>query len=118
MEITVNDILYVVLTMLAPMALRFIWQLVSAKIADSKYAAAINDIYTAVDFVNQTFVDALKQQGNFDDEAKVYAFTKAKDAALEIMSASTKKWLEKSVVDLDTWLMVQIEAAVKGAKQR
>ena len=115
--VTINDILYVVLTVVVPLLLRFGWQFVSAKIADSKYAAAINDVYSAVDFVNQTFVDALKQEGDFDNEAKMYAFTKAKDAALSIMAASTRKWLEKSVTDLDTWLEVQIEAAVKGAKR-
>lgn len=116
MEIKIEDILYVIITMAVPLVLRYISQLVSAKVANTKYENAVNDVYSAVEFVNQTFVDSLKQSGSFDNEAKIIAFEKAKTAALEIMADSTRKWLEKSFIDLDSWFTVQIEAAVKGVK--
>lgn len=116
MEVTINDILYIFITALLIPVLRFVGQLIMAKVADSRYAAALNDVFSAVEYVNQTFVDALKAKGCFDEEAQIYAFDKAKEAALNLMSAGTRKWLEKSVTDLDSWLTVQIEAAVKTAK--
>lgn len=114
--VTLNDIFYVVLTAAVPMVLRFIWQYCAAKYADSKYSDAINAVFAAVEYVNQTFVDTLKKEGDFDEHAKIQAFTDAKDAALEIMSKSTLAWLEKTHADVDNWLTVQIEAAVKAVK--
>lgn len=114
--ITLNDIFYVVLTAAVPMVLRFIWQYCSAKYADSKYSEAINAVFAAVEYVNQKFVDTLKKEGNFDAAAQSKAFCDAKDAALEIMSKSALRWLERTHADVDDWLTVQIEAAVRGVK--
>jgi hypothetical protein len=116
MTVSIRDILYVVLVFVVPLVLRFVHQLISTKVADSRYSSALNDVFSAVEYVNQTFVDALKENGNFDDDAQGYALTMAKDAALDLMSASTRKWLEKTVEDVDSWLTVQIEAAVKSSK--
>lgn len=117
MEVTINDILYVVLTVIAPMALKLLWQYVSTKIADSRYADALNCVFSAVDYTNQVFVDSLKQSGSFDEQAQLAALTKAKDTALELMKSGTVKWLEKSFTSVDAWLEVQIEAAVKEVKR-
>ena len=114
--ITINDILYVIITVAQPIVLRFVYQMVSAKVADTKYENAVNSVFCAVEYVNQTFVDSLKESGNFDEKAQELAFMKAKEAALETMEASTRKWLEKSFDDIDGWLTVQIESAVKSAK--
>lgn len=114
--VTLNDIFYVVLTAAVPLVLRFIWQYCAAKYADSKYVDAINAGFSAVEYVNQTFVDALKSEGSFDENAKIKAFCNAKDAALDIMSKSTLNWLEKTHADVDEWLTVQIETAVKAVK--
>ena len=116
MEVTVNDILYVILTAAVPVVLRYVYQLVSAKLADSKYRSAVEAVFSAVEYVNQTFVDSLKQSGSFDKEAQEHALKAAKDAAMSTISGATRKWLEKSFVDLDSWLEVQIEAAVRATK--
>lgn len=116
MTITINEILYAVITVILPLALKLAYQYVSLKVANTEYANAVDTVYNAVDYVNQTFVDSLKQSGCFDKEAQEQAFIKAKEAALETMEAGTRKWLEKSFVDMDEWLTVQIESAVKGVK--
>lgn len=116
MMVTLNDILYVVLTAAVPLVLKYLWQYCAAKYADSKYADAINAVFSAVDFVNQTFVDSLKQSGCFDAQAQELAFKKAKDAVLDTMSASTLKWLERTHDNVDNWLTIQIEAAVRAVK--
>ena len=117
MEITINDIFYVVLTVVVPMALKLLWQFVAVKVSNSKYSDAVNCVFAAVDYTNQVFVDSLKQSGSFDSEAQQAAFTRAKDVALELMEASTIKWLEKTFDSVDSWLEIQIEAAVKEVKR-
>lgn len=116
-NITINDILYAVITVMIPLLVRYLYQFVSIKLADSKYAKAVNAVYNSVEYVMQTFVDGVKAAGNFDKEAQVHAFEMAKTAALETMDAATRKWLEKSYTDLDSWLTVQIESAVKTSKE-
>lgn len=114
--VTLNDILYALLTMAVPLILSYVIQLVSEFIADSKHKDAVKTVFDAVVYVNQTFVDELKRAGNFDAEAQKTAFEKAKNAALDTMRNSTYKWLDKVYIDLDSWFEVQIERAVNGAK--
>ncbi len=116
MGLTINDVLYAMITVMLPLLLRFVWQYVAVRTTDSKYADALNSVFSAVDYVNQTFVDALKDKGCFDEEAQTYALTMAKDAAIDLMGASTRRWLERAVTDLDSWLTMQIEARVKSTK--
>lgn len=115
-NITINDVLYVLITVALPLVLRYVFQLLGVKVAGTQYANAVTAVFSAVDYVNQTFVDTLKEAGNFDKEAQAIALQKAKDAALETMAAGTRKWLEKSYTDIDNWLTVQIESAVKASK--
>lgn len=117
-NVTLNDLLYVLLICVGPLALRFFYQLVRTKVENSHYAEAVAAIFDSVMFVNQTFVDELKAHGNFDAEARVTAFEKAKNAALDIMRESTYRWLERAYLDLDSWFEVQIEKAVKEAKNQ
>ena len=97
-------------------AFRYLHQWVSTKVADSRYEQAVEAVFSAVEYVNQTFVDYLKESETFDREAQSIAFIKAKSAALEAMEKSTIRWLEKSFDDVDAWLEVQIESAVKAVK--
>lgn len=114
--VTLNDILYVVLTAAVPLVLRYVAQLVSAKVQNSKYESAVNAVLSAVEYVNQTYVDALKKAGQFDNTAQAEALMKAKEAALAIMDDRTREWIAKTYVGLDKWLTVQIEATVKAVK--
>ena len=111
-----NDVLYVLLTVAVPVLFKYIHQLVSTLVEGSKYEEAVDTVLAAVDYVNQTFVDSLKQSGNFDRSAQLEAIERAKDAALFSLSASTTKWLEKTYIDLDGWLTIQIESAVRSQK--
>lgn len=115
-SVTINDIFYVLLTVALPLVLRYIYQIVSVKVADSQWTAAVNAVFAAVEYVNQTFVDSLKESGRFDKEAQEVALNKALTAAKELMATSTLNWLRAAVGDLDGWLTKQIENAVKMAK--
>lgn len=114
--ITLNDIFYMVLTVAVPLVLRYVAQLVKTKVQNSKHENAVDAVLSAVEYVNQTYVDALKKAGKFDDNAQVEALLRAKEAALSIMDDCTREWIAKTYVGLDKWLTVQIEATVKAVK--
>lgn len=119
MEITLNEVLYTLITCALMIVVRFGVQLIRAKTAEIKNAEVqqmIDNIGDIVIMVSQTFVDSLKESGNFDKEAQAKAFNMAKTAALNSMSDSMKKYIDKYCGGLDEWLRIQIEAWVKKNK--
>lgn len=119
MEITLNEVLYTLITCALMVVVRFGVQLIRTKTAEIKNAEVqqmIDNIGDIVIMVSQTFVDSLKESGNFDKEAQAKAFNMAKTAALNGMSDSMKKYIDKYCGGLDEWLRIQIEAWVKKNK--
>ena len=119
MEITLNEVLYTLITCALMIVVRFGVQLIRTKTAEIKNAEVqqmIDNIGDIVIMVSQTFVDSLKESGNFDEEAQAKAFNMAKTAALNGMSDSMKKYIDKYCGGLDEWLRIQIEAWVKKNK--
>ena len=119
MEITLNEVLYTLITCALMIVVRFGVQLIRTKTAEIKNAEVqqmIDNIGDIVIMVSQTFVDSLKESGNFDKEAQAKAFNMAKTAALNGMSDSIKKYIDKYCGGLDEWLRIQIEAWVKKNK--
>ena len=119
MEITLNEVLYTLITCALMIVVRFGVQLIRTKTAEIKNAEVqqmIDNIGDVVIMVSQTFVDSLKESGNFDKEAQAKAFNMAKTAALNGMSDSMKKYIDKYCGGLDEWLRIQIEAWVKKNK--
>ena len=119
MEITLNEVLYTLSTCALMIVVRFGVQLIRTKTAAIKNAEVqqmIDNIGDIVIMVSQTFVDSLKESGNFDKEAQAKAFNMAKTAALNGMSDSMKKYIDKYCGGLDEWLRIQIEAWVKKNK--
>lgn len=94
----------------------------SSKTKNEKSAAIIkeaNDIVmNAVKCVLQTYVDALKKEGKFDEASQFLALSKAKEKALEQMSNDTKTFIEKNYGDLDLWLTTSIEATISTIKNK
>ena len=119
MEITLNEVLYTLITCALMIVVRFGVQLIRTKTAEIKNAEVqqmIDNIGDIVIMVSQTFVDSLKESGNFYKEAQAKAFNMAKTAALNGMSDSMKKYIDKYCGGLDKWLRIQIEAWVKKNK--
>lgn len=65
---------------------------------------------------NQTYVDALKQQGKFDLEAQKVAFELTSNAVLEILSSEAQEYLSNAVGDLNSYITKKIEAEVNYNK--
>lgn len=77
---------------------------------------AVDCVLDAVVAVNQTFVDTLKQSGNFTPDAQKEAFKKAKIKAIELISEESKNAIAVLYSDFDKWLDNQIEVCVNQNK--
>lgn len=83
----------------------------------NKYIQMLTDtITTCVIATNQTYVEALKQQGKFDAEAQKEAFKRTTEAVLEVLSEDAKKYLTEVYGDLYRYIDEKVEATVNEAK--
>lgn len=83
-----------------------------------KYAEMItNTVIDCVIATNQTYVEALKKQGKFDENAQKVAFEKTLNAVLGILSEEAKSYIKETTGDLNLYLSQLIEAEVNKAKK-
>lgn len=76
-----------------------------------------NTISDCVTTTNQTYVDALKKEGKFDEEAQKVAFQKTLNAVLALMTKESKEYLTEAYGDLNLYLTNKIEATVNEKKK-
>ena len=82
-----------------------------------KYIQMVTDTITdCVIATNQTYVENLKKEGNFDIEAQKIALNKTCDAVLEILSDDAKEYLAAAFGDLNIYIINKVEATVKSQK--
>lgn len=65
---------------------------------------------------NQTYVDALKEEGLFDEDAQKEALQRTKDAVWDILSEDAITYLTTFIGDLDSFIEHKIEANIKAQK--
>ena len=83
-----------------------------------KYTRMLADTISAcVLATNQTYVEALKKQGNFDAEAQKNAFNMTLDAVMSILSEDAKEYLSEAFGDLNSYIASQIEASININKK-
>lgn len=70
----------------------------------------------AVQYVNQTYVDALKEQDKFDEAAQRIAYNRALTAAKKALTQETITFIKETFGDLDSYLKPMIEAQVRSQK--
>ena len=112
MNITVNDVMYVVLTVIIPFLTAVLARYIQAKTNGTLYADAMAAIIGAVDTVQQTYVGALKEAGKFDAEAQEEARKRAVDTAIKNMSEASVKYLNKLCGSAEEFVLSKIEACV------
>lgn len=84
----------------------------------NKYFDIVQDaIVKSVLTTNQVFVDNLKGQNLFDEDAQKQAYEQTRDNVLAIITDSQKALIESAVGDFEKWLKAQIEAQVAAAKK-
>ena len=96
-------------------------QQITANIQDEfirgKVDASIDLIQAIVLEVAQTYVDPLKQSGQFDAEAAKNAKMMTIEKAKMLLSVDGVAFLEDLYDDATEWIAVQIEAFIKQQKQ-
>ena len=94
----------------------------AAKSAPSKYSEIIyaleNIVNKAVITTNQTFVNELKKQGEFDKEAMEEAYNKTFNSIVASLSQSFFEYVDKETIDIDMLLKNMIETSVDWNKLR
>lgn len=92
----------------------------STKIKNEKAAnffkQACDIVLNAVRSVFQTYVESLKNSGNFNKDAQAIAFNKAKAIILNQMTQELKTFIISNYGDLDDWINNQIEASINLLK--
>lgn len=128
----INYILYVVLTVIMPVVAKYAVDLIKAKIKESNIIEeatknetasklvkdALSDVMDAVLCVNQTFVDSLKEKGEFNEDAWEEAKNMAYEAALKTISEESKNAITMMYGSFDKWLQLKIESSVNKAKKQ
>lgn len=126
-----NNLLYAVLTVAVPVLLAEIVPFIKAQIEKSNVITevtknewlnsvineAMSNIMDSVLYVNQTYVDSLKNSGKFNKESQKEAFTLAYNEAIKLISEEAKEVISKTYGSLDQWIYMQIEIAVNNAKK-
>lgn len=65
---------------------------------------------------NQTFVNILKEKGEFDDEAAEEALEITYQSVLNVLSIEAEQYISKFVGDLELYIKDKIEAKIQENK--
>lgn len=92
----------------------------ASKISSSEMQDCLNRIYQiVVDCMlttQQTYVDALKEKGEFDEKAQKEAFNKTYNAILSLLDDRLVEFISATFGDLSSYLTTLIEANLKRYK--
>ncbi len=105
----------------------YVVQLINKKMAEidanvenetaSKYIQMLDKtISECVLATNQTYVESLKNKGEFTTEAQREAFTKTINAVMSILNSDIIAYLNEIIGDLNIYIENKIEAEVKTNK--
>ena len=125
--VILNEIFQVCIIPLLGVLTAYAVKLIQAKSAEiatkqenavvSKYITLLSETITdCVIATNQTYVDALKEQNAFDEEAQLNAFKKTYEAVMAVLSEDAKEYLAHVYGDLSAYITARIEAEVKANK--
>jgi len=83
----------------------------------AKYIEMLDKTITdCVIATSQTYVDALKKEGAFDEAAQKKAFQQTFDAVMSVLTDEAQLYLNEAFKDLGAYITNRIEATVKATK--
>ena len=116
-----NFIMEMVITMIIPLLTAYTVALIKKQIkkleVNNILETASNIVLDAVVKTQQNYVDNLKKQGSFDIDSQTKALEDSKTIAKDLFTDATKKIIVNTFGDLDKWLEVKIESAVRQTKE-
>lgn len=107
----------VVSAVLVPMLVAWLKTKTKNEVLTKAIERAGNIIINAANATTQTYVEALKKAGTFDEEAQKTAFNMTMTSVLTLLNDETKQAIIDTYGDLEKWLTTEIEAAVFTSKQ-
>ena len=114
--------LSVLVTGLATLGVSALTKWLNTKIKDTKaagYLTQITQIVTdAVMNVFQSFVQTLKDNGNFGEEAQAEAREKALTIIQSQLTDELKAYIQENFGDMQSWLLSKIEAIIYSLKNK
>lgn len=112
----------IILTTLATWASERLISWLNTKIKNTKYAKYLADALDVTSRVvkatYQTYVESMKGQNAFTEDAQKKALTDAKNAIIKQLSEETKVYIEKNFNDVDAWIESSIEAVIYDLKNK
>ena len=97
-------------------------QLINQKIKDDRTRTILTGLPTiverAVRSVTQTYVDTLKKNGKFDQEAQLVALSLAKDEVLRELNTETRIFIETNYGSINDFVTTQIESTINLIKSK
>lgn len=97
-----------------------LFTLLRKKVKDEKLARLLtrveNIVKQTVILINQTYVDALKEEGLFDKEAQKAAFDMCKEKVLAMLNDEAIVAIAETFGDYEEWIRTLIEAYVRENK--
>ncbi len=123
-----HALIYAVLTVVLPIITTYLVKIMKVKLTEIRFegmnaahqvwidraAEIVGDIVLQV---QQTFVDSLKNRGEFDKDAAIEAKNKAVTMANEMIAGELKKAIADIYSSFDEWLDIQIEKKVYQNKE-
>lgn len=127
MKEMIMELLFAVITAAVPVLAGFVISYINkakdkavAQTDDTKTQGYIAEIARAISdavaATSQTYVDALKQAGTFDEKAQKEAAKKALTACLASISPAAREFIESVYGDIVEYLTTKIEAEVRKQK--
>ena len=89
---------------------------VDEKVDNEQLKKAADIIATAVNSVQQTYVDDLKKNGDFTLEAQKKALEKAKNQALNLMNDKVTSAIQNNYGDIEKFVITTIEGIIGKQK--
>ena len=124
-EIFISIISVVVTTVVLPLITiggTKLIQLINQKIKDDRTRTILTGLTTiverAVRSVTQTYVDTLKKNGKFDQEAQLVALSLAKDEVLRELNTERRIFIETNYGSINDFVTTQIESTINLIKSK
>lgn len=118
----VISVVSIVLTALASWGVAKLTELINSKISDKRAQsllnAALSVVMDVVKQIYQTYVESLKKQNAFTEEAQKTALANALETIKAILPEKVKSFITENYGDMEAWLTTQIEAAIYTLKNK
>ena len=105
----------IVITICIPYALNLIRKKLHNEKVNKYIDRAENVVLQCVDYVSQTYVDGLKDEGKFGEEQQKIAFDMSKNYILKMLDSNAKEAVIEVFGDLEIWAKTMIESSVRNS---